>query len=94
MHPTAEEFNPLPAAACLPDPSLLPDLLEPDQADLLHAAEAYVIHECECDEDGSTERRWMRRRLWSTFHSQRQGLSQCHNISQNALRRCKVFIFH
>ena len=38
MQPTAEDFNPLPAAACLLDPSLLPVLLEPEQAALLHAA--------------------------------------------------------
>jgi len=46
MQTTAEDFNPLPAAVCLLDPSLAPVLMQPDQAALLHAAETYIIQEC------------------------------------------------
>ena len=46
MQPTAEDFNPLPAAACLLDPSLAPVLMQPDQAALLRAAKTYIIQEC------------------------------------------------
>ena len=48
MQPSAENFNPLPTAACLLDPSLSAVLLEPEQAALLHAAKTYVIQECGC----------------------------------------------
>jgi len=48
MQPSAENFNPLPAAAYLLDPSLSAMLLEPEQAALLHAAKTYVIQECKC----------------------------------------------
>ena len=46
MQPTAEDFNRLPAAARLLDPSLAPVLMQPDQAALLHAAKTYIIQEC------------------------------------------------
>jgi len=46
MQPTAEDFNPLRAAACLLDPSLAPVLMQPDQAALLRAAKTYIIQEC------------------------------------------------
>jgi len=46
MQPTAEDFNPLPAAACLLDPSLAPVLMQPDQAALLRAAKTYIIQQC------------------------------------------------
>ena len=42
------DFNPLPAAACLLDPSLAAVLMEPDQAALLCAAKKYVIKQSEC----------------------------------------------
>ena len=46
--PTAEAFNPLPAAACLLEPSLASVLLQPEQAALLHAAKTYILQECGC----------------------------------------------
>ena len=46
MQPTAEDFNRLPAAARLLDPSLAPVLMQPDQVALLHAAKTYIIQEC------------------------------------------------
>ena len=47
MQPNSPDFNPLPAAACLLDPSLATALMEPDQASLLHAAKKYIIQQCE-----------------------------------------------
>ena len=46
LQSTAEEFNPVPAAACLLDATLSAVLMEPDQATLLHAAKMYAITEC------------------------------------------------
>ena len=47
-HAAPPDFNPLPAAACLLDPSLAAVLMEPDQAALLCAAKKYVIKQSEC----------------------------------------------
>jgi len=46
MQPNSPDFNPLPAAACLLDPSLATALMEPDQASLLYAAKKYIIQQC------------------------------------------------
>ena len=46
LQPTAESFNPLPAAACLLEPSLSSVMMQPDQAALLHAAKTYIIQQC------------------------------------------------
>ena len=46
-HAALPDVNPLPAAACLLDPSLAAVLMEPDQA-ALHAAKKYVIKQSEC----------------------------------------------
>jgi len=48
LQPNTPDFNPLPAAACLLDPSLAAVLMEPDQAALLCAAKEYVIKQSEC----------------------------------------------
>lgn len=40
-------FNPLPAAACLLDPTLAAVLLTPDCAMLLHAAKLYICSKCD-----------------------------------------------
>ena len=55
MQPSAENFNPLPAAAYLLDPSLSAVLLEPEQAALLHATKTYVIQECTSGASAPTE---------------------------------------
>jgi hypothetical protein len=46
LQPTAEDFNPLPAAACLLEPSLSSVMMQPEQALMLHAAKTYIIQEC------------------------------------------------
>jgi hypothetical protein len=46
LQPTAEDFNPLPAAACLLEPSLSSVMMPPEQALMLHAAKTYIIQEC------------------------------------------------
>jgi hypothetical protein len=38
LQPTADDFNPLPAAACVLDPSFALVLMDPEQSSLLHAA--------------------------------------------------------
>ena len=54
MLPTAEDFNPLPAAACLLDPSLARVLMAPDQAAVLHAAKSYIMQECDNSGGGTS----------------------------------------
>lgn len=46
LQPTALDFNPLPAAACLLEPSLSSVIMQPEQAGLLHAAKTYIIEQC------------------------------------------------
>lgn len=46
LQPTAEDFNPLPAAACLLEPSLSSVMMQPEQAAMLHAAKTYITQEC------------------------------------------------
>jgi hypothetical protein len=46
MLPAAQDFNPLPAVACLLEPSLSSVMMQPEQAALLHAAKTYIIQEC------------------------------------------------
>jgi len=46
MQPTADDFNPLPAAACVLDPSFAPVIMDPEQSSLLHAAKMYVVQQC------------------------------------------------
>lgn len=46
LQPTSDDFNPLPAAACLLDPSYCAVLMAPDQAALLCAAKSYIVQEC------------------------------------------------
>ena len=50
MQPNTLDFNPLPAGACLLDPSLAVVLMEPDHSDqaALRAAKKYVIKQSEC----------------------------------------------
>ena len=57
MQPSAENFNPLPAAAYLLYPSLSAVLLEPEQAALLQPAcsKTYVIQECSSGASAPTE---------------------------------------
>lgn len=43
----SEEFNPIPAAACLLDPTLCSVLLQPDLAPLLHAAKMWIVGTCD-----------------------------------------------
>jgi len=43
LQPQSDPFNPLPAAACLLDPTLAPILLAPELAPLLNAAKQYII---------------------------------------------------
>jgi len=45
---TAEEFNALPVAAYLLNPSLAPVVMGLNLAALLHAANTYIIQECGC----------------------------------------------
>jgi hypothetical protein len=47
LQPTAEDFNPLPAAACLLEPSLSSVMMQPEQALMLHAAKTYIFQECD-----------------------------------------------
>jgi len=44
LQPDTHQFNPLPAAACLLDPTLASVLLGPNQASLLHAAKMFIVH--------------------------------------------------
>jgi hypothetical protein len=46
LQPTAPDFNPLPAAACLLEPSLSSVIMQPEQAGMLHAAKTYIIEQC------------------------------------------------
>jgi hypothetical protein len=46
LQPTAQDFNPLPAVACLLEPSLSSVLMQPEHAALFHAAKAYIVQEC------------------------------------------------
>lgn len=47
LDPFADGFNPLPAAACLLDPSFCKVMLIPEMASLLHAAKMFVVASCE-----------------------------------------------
>ena len=47
LEPDSINFNPLPAAACLLDPTLATVLLTPDCAMLLHAAKLYIYSKCD-----------------------------------------------
>jgi hypothetical protein len=46
LQPAAQDFNPLPAVACLLEPSFSSVMMQPEQAALLHAAKTYIIQEC------------------------------------------------
>ena len=43
LQPESAQFNPLPAAACLLDPTLAPIMLAPELTPLLNAAKLYII---------------------------------------------------
>ena len=43
LQPESAQFNPLPAAACLLDPTLAPIMLAPELTPLLSAAKLYII---------------------------------------------------
>lgn len=45
LQPFAENFNPLPAAACLVDPSVVAAILSPDMKSLLDASKVFLISE-------------------------------------------------
>lgn len=46
LEPDAEGFNPIPAAACVLDPTVAPLLLGPEYAALLYAAKMYIVSVC------------------------------------------------
>jgi len=46
LEPESDTFNPLPASACLLDPTTAKLLLVPDMAGLMQAAKRYIIGEC------------------------------------------------
>lgn len=47
---SAHDYNPVPAAACVLNPCLVPVLMAPEYAGLLHAAKMYIVAMC----DGNT----------------------------------------
>jgi len=47
LYPSDEHFNPIPAAACLLDPTVAQAIMTPECAVLLHAAKLYIATACE-----------------------------------------------
>jgi hypothetical protein len=47
LYPSDEHFNPIPAAACLLDPTVAQEIMSPECAVLLHAAKLYIASACE-----------------------------------------------
>lgn len=47
LYPDTEHFNPIPAAACLLDPTMAQAMMSPECAVLLHAAKLYIATVCE-----------------------------------------------
>ena len=54
LYPDTDNFNPIPAAACLLDPTLAQPLISPECAMLLHAAKLYVANACERNSNATT----------------------------------------
>ena len=47
LYPNTDNFNPIPAAACLLDPMMAQAIMSPECAVLLHAAKLYIATLCE-----------------------------------------------
>src|SRR6218665_2101518 len=50
LYPDTDNFNSIPAAACLLDPTMAQAIMSPECAVLLHAAKVYVSTVCKCKE--------------------------------------------
>ena len=54
LEPESDAFNPLPASACLLDPTIAKLLLVPDMTGQMHTAKRFIIAECRVATESQT----------------------------------------